>query len=234
MKFNSEKVLLAYAGVTTAALAVFALSAATSPAKTRFTEIDVERINVREPDGTLRMTISSAARAPGIIVKGREQPHPSGRQKAGMLFFNDEGTETGGLIFGGREVDGRPVSGGSLTFDRYEQDQVVQLISAEDGSERYSGMIVSDRPEARIDFAALERARFMKSGSERQAEFAAANIGGEMRAFVGRWTDHSSQVQLRDPEGRKRLVMSVDKEGRARIDFLDENGDVVRSLSPEG
>lgn len=232
MKSNAEKALIAYAGIATAALTIVLLSGATKPEKTRFTEIDVERINVREPDGTLRMTISNAAQAPGIIVEGREQPHPSGRQKAGMLFFNDEGTETGGLIFGGREVDGRPVSGGSLTFDRYEQDQVVQLISVEEGVERYSGMIVSDRPETRIDFPALETARLMEPGPERQAAFAAANIGGEMRAFIGRWTDRSSQVQLRDPQGRKRLVMSVDEDGNARIDFLDENGKAVRSLSP--
>lgn len=234
MKFNSERALIAYAGVTTAALVVLLLGGATRPEKTRFTEIDVERINVREPDGTLRMTISNAARAPGIIVEGREQPHPSGRQKAGMLFFNDEGTETGGLIFGGREVDGRAVSGGSLTFDRYEQDQVVQLISVEDGSERYSGMIVSDRPRERIDFQALEAARLMEPGPERQAAFEAANIGGETRAFIGRWTDRSSQVQLRDPQGRKRLIMRVDKNGKARIDFLDENGDVARTISPDG
>ncbi|HET7316765.1 MAG TPA: hypothetical protein VFI88_05005 [Sphingomicrobium sp.] len=233
MKFNSEKALVAYAGITTAALVTLLLSGATNPQRTHFAEIDVQRINVREPDGTLRMTISNAARSPGIIVKGREQPHPSGRHKAGMLFFNDEGTETGGLIFGGREVDGRPVGGGSLTFDRYEQDQVVQLISAEDGTDRYSGMIVSDRPEERIDFAALEAARRMEPGPERQAAFAAANIGGETRAFIGRWTDRSSQVQLRDPEGRKRLVMSVDKDGNARIDFLDESGKIVRSISPE-
>jgi hypothetical protein len=39
---------------------------------TDFVEIDVQRINIREPDGTLRMTISSAATAPGVIFKGTE------------------------------------------------------------------------------------------------------------------------------------------------------------------
>src|SRR6202166_1528966 len=65
-----------------------------------FTELDVQRINVREPDGTLRMTISNSATAPGLIFKGKEHPFPN-RQAAGILFFNDEGTETGGLLFGG-------------------------------------------------------------------------------------------------------------------------------------
>ena len=67
--------------------------AAVGRAVPSFDEIDVQRINVREPDGTLRMTISSMAKAPGLMFKGKEHPYPS-RQAAGVLFFNDEGTES--------------------------------------------------------------------------------------------------------------------------------------------
>jgi hypothetical protein len=63
-------------------------------------ELDVQRINLREPDGTLRLVISNKSKAPGIFIKGKEYPHPD-RKTAGMIFFNDEGTENGGLIFGG-------------------------------------------------------------------------------------------------------------------------------------
>jgi len=56
-----------------------------------FDIIDVKRINVREPDGTLRMAISSKALFPDAIVAGQEHLHP--RPMAGMLFYNDEGTE---------------------------------------------------------------------------------------------------------------------------------------------
>ena len=96
--------------------------------------IDVQRINVREPDGTLRMVLYGAAREPGIIIAGHEQPNPGG-QSAGILYYNKEGTENGGLIFDG-EHDGHGTrhSGGSLTFDRYKQDQVVQLVGSEAGS----------------------------------------------------------------------------------------------------
>ena len=40
----------------------------------RFDEIDVHRVNVREPDGTLRLVISNDARLPGVIVRGKENP----------------------------------------------------------------------------------------------------------------------------------------------------------------
>ena len=98
MRFDAHRSLIVYAGVVTTPLAVLLVTAALRPKLSRFEEIDVQRINLREPDGTLRMTIFSAARAPGMIVKGHEYRHPT-RQSAGLLFFNDEGTENGGLIF---------------------------------------------------------------------------------------------------------------------------------------
>ena len=71
----------------------------------------------------------------GFVTKGKEYPRPD-RRMAGMLFFDDEGTETGGLIFAGKDANGKASGGGSLTFDRYHQDQVVQLFGFEEGQER--------------------------------------------------------------------------------------------------
>ena len=115
-------------------------------AKTQnFDEIDVRRINVREPDGTLRLVISDRARLPGVIVRGKEHP-PVDRPHAGMLFYDDEGSENGGLLFGGhRNARGEVVdSGGSLTFDRYAGSQVVQLAGVDDSTNHIVGLIVSD------------------------------------------------------------------------------------------
>jgi hypothetical protein len=61
-----------------------------------------------------------------------------------MIFFNDEGSENGGLIFGGkRDAHGDVVdSGGSLSFDRYNANQVVQLLGVDDKDNRMAGMAV--------------------------------------------------------------------------------------------
>jgi Helix-turn-helix domain len=64
-----------------------------------FDEITVHRINVVEPDGTIRMVLTNKDRAPGLYVKNKEFPHDT-RQSAGLLLFDDEGTENGGLIYG--------------------------------------------------------------------------------------------------------------------------------------
>jgi hypothetical protein len=152
LKLDVSRLVGAYAAVMTLGFGWLVLTGAASPGSAKFTTIDVERINVREPDGTIRMTISNHARMPGIIIAGHEYKHPN-RPEAGMIFFNNEGTENGGLVFDGGIVDGKPTNGGSLTFDRYRQDQTVQMTSLEDGNERSAGIYVNDRPDHVADFS---------------------------------------------------------------------------------
>lgn len=193
--------------------------------------IDTQRVNIREPDGTLRMVLSGAATEPGIIVGGREQPHPN-RRSAGILFYNDEGTENGGLIFDGRRArDGVPHSSGSLTFDRYRQDQAVQLEASEDGRDRHAGLVVNDHPEAPLDFAAIERARGLAPAAQ-AAALRSANAVTIRRAFVGRGADGSAEIQLRDASGANRLVMRVAPSGDGTIAFLARDGRVLRTIAP--
>ena len=100
-----------------------------------------------EPDGTLRMAISNHSSLPGIIVRGNERP-PLDRPQAGIIFYNDEASEIGGLIFGGRkDAHGNVVdSGGSLSFDRYEANQIVQLIGVDDKEDKMAGLAILDSP----------------------------------------------------------------------------------------
>ena len=68
------KILVAYSTVLTTVLAGFMVAGSMAVKTQHFDEIDVRRINVREPDGTLRLVISNRARLPGVIVRGKEQP----------------------------------------------------------------------------------------------------------------------------------------------------------------
>jgi hypothetical protein len=161
---------------------------------------------VVEPDGTLRLVISDRDRMPGVIVKGKESPKID-RPQAGMLFFNDEGTENGGLIFGGRRNEKGEVidSGGSLSFDKYGANggQTVQLVGVDDKDNRFAGLAVNDQNEQ------LRR-----------------------RIWVGRKDDGAAVVSLMDAKGKKRIVMQVAADGAASLDFLDAEGHVVRRFLP--
>src|SRR5215470_941403 len=98
---SPQRFLVVYSGVLTI---VFALSIvygfARAGSAQAFDEITVHRINVVESDGTMRLILTNTASSPGIYIKNKEYPHPHGRKGAGLLFFDEEGTEDGGLTYG--------------------------------------------------------------------------------------------------------------------------------------
>lgn len=211
----------AVACMALALCAALLVGAKAVPKDASFGSIDAERINIREPDGTLRLTISNQASFPGAFVRNREVEHP--RDVAGFLFFNDEGTEQGGLIYNGRVgKDGKPSSGLSLTFDRYQQDQQMQLLGVDEGGAHFAGLAFNDVADGTI--------RPIFSDADK-----AANEAGDhaitQRVFLGKSASRNSTLQLLDARGKPRLELSVAPSGDARIVFLDEAGKPVREIS---
>ncbi len=209
------------------------IGARQAPQKSRFGEIDVERINVVEPDGSLRMVISDQTRFPGLILRGKEYPHD--RRTAGALFFNDEGTENGGLIFGGRkDKDGKTSSYGHLSFDAYEQDQIFTIDAGEEGGKKRSGMAIIDRPDYPIFEIVdlMERLKGLPEGQQKaeMEKFKAGHPSPQSRLYLGRVEDDSVGLRLLDPQGRERILIQVAGDGSPVIKFLDAAGKVVSEL----
>jgi hypothetical protein len=206
------------------------VDAATARKTVAFDEIDVQRINVREPDGTVRMVIANSSALPGAFFKGREitRPEPRG---AGMIFLNDEGTENGGLVFDGRKTDGRVSQSGHLSFDQYEQDQVISLDQGESNGRRHATLSFNDMPDTPLPYDSFPRKDTPEVQAELQKMLAAGAFGAE-RVKLGKTTDRSSVLELKDAKGRPRLVLKVAADGAATIDFVDEAGKVVRTLTP--
>jgi hypothetical protein len=185
--------------------------------------LDVERINIREPDGTLRMVIAGRDSFPGSFFKGKEIDRPDRRHAAGLLFLNDEGTENGGLIWAGQKKDGKTNAGASLTFDRYENDQTIQLLQTDSGDKDIAALVISDRPGEPM---------FAMEGGKPIVRNSA--MGGAPRVFVGKSMDRASVMMLQDATGMPRLMLKVDPDGSSSINFLDAQGKVVRTIGPDG
>lgn len=225
-----------YASVLSMAFATLVLTGAKSTSHASFDTIDVQRINVREPDGTLRMVVSNKAALPGLIIHGKESPHE--RPRAGMLFYNDEGTEQGGLVFSGkRDAQGKVSSGLSLTFDRYDQDQQMQLIGLDQGGRAFAGMRVNDVPDhsIQLDMEAQKALSADMSQEAREALLAKLTREGHVnnlipRYFAGKSGSNNSVVLLSDGKGKPRLMLMVTPAGEASIEFLDAQGKVQRTL----
>ena len=228
IKLTGDRLLALYAALLTLAVAVSLLSGAAGRRKASFDSIDVQRINVVEPDGTVRLVLSSKALFPGIFFKKKEYPHPN-RKTAGILFYNDEGTENGGLTFGGEKgKDGKVRAYGHLSFDQYDQDQVLTLDASEDGGDRKARLSIWDRPEYSIGELLDLQARIKALPAEEQkkatTEFFAQRDKAQPRLFLGRTDDGAVSLRFNDKEGRERLILEVSPDGAAVIRFLDEKG----------
>lgn len=211
-------------------------SPGTSAGKVRFEEIEVERINIVDRNGTLRLAISNTERCPDPVINGKTYAR-QGDRVPGLIFFNDEGTECGGLVYGGRKRGSGHFAGASLTFDQFEQDQVVQLYYDDEEGERAYGLDIRERPTKPLGELMIrwEPIMGMPEGADRDravqdfyAEFPVAQ-----RLFVGRSGAGEAILKLNDSKGRPRIVARVDKDDIPRLEFLDEDGRVTYSLPPE-
>lgn len=228
----TQRLLLVYSGVITIVLCSMLLTGSSVGKKSSFDEIDTKRINLIEPDGTLRMVIADEAHFPGLIVKGKEYPHD--RQTAGMLFFNDEGTENGGLIFGGmKDGAGKVQSWGHLSFDQYMGDQVMVIEAGEENGQRRSAIQVVDEPDIPMNLVADALQLPPDKRKARLDELFAGNNKPHQRVYLGRKTDRSSALELKDTEGRTRISIAVAADGTPSLKFLDEQGKVVGRFPKE-
>jgi hypothetical protein len=204
-----------------------------------FDEISVKRLNIVEPNGKFRLVLSNSERFPGLFMEGKEYKHHS-RTGGGMLFFNDEGDEVGGMGFGSRKgPDGKASANGHIFFDQYKQDQTVGLLYSENDRKRTAGVRVWDRPNWSIGplMEMSDRAAKAPTDAEKakiraeMMEYAKAqgDLGGE-RMFAGKLLDDAI-VRLADKQGRPRLVMKVGADGAPTIEFLDETGKVVKKIT---
>ncbi len=78
-----------------------------------------------------------------------------------------------------------------------------------------------------------EEASRTGQGPGRQAaldELRGAQAGAPLRVFLGRDRQGRATLALHDGEQRPRLRMSVALDGTATLEFLDQDGEVVRAL----
>src|ERR1051326_6774521 len=213
--FGQQRLLAIYSGVLTLTFAVTLLIGAAR--KMSFDEIDVKRINVVEPDGTLRMVISNKANFPGIILHGKESPHRN-RHTAGILFFNDEGTQNGGLSWGGSKgKDGQVSSSGHLSFDQYDQDQDLTIDFGQHGDKRAAAIAFIDRPDYSIEelVSLLNKTKDLPE-AQKKAElekFQQTHPAPRQRAYFGRADDRSVSLKMKDADGKDRIVIQVAADG---------------------
>ena len=244
-----------YAGAMTLVVGVMSVAAFTRGevrvAHAKFDVIDVERINVREPNGNYRLVISNRPRSIGPIYKNKPFGYEGGG-RPGLIFFNDEGTENGGLTFtgssctNGKLADGSTCTAGQyrasthMSFDQFNQDQVLNFDYTDRNGRRVTGVSVRDRANVDIFDMVEERNAIIKANPDTASRNAALRKWAEPRngvpldaerMFIGKDPSKSAVLNLSDPAGKPRLRLVVDSLGAARIEFLDAAGNVTNTMT---
>lgn len=199
-----------------------------------FDEINVKRMNIIEKDGTIRMVISNKELQHSGRMDGKD--FDKRERQAGLLFFNDLGDESGGLIYAARKKDDGSISSGmSITMDRYRDDQVLQILNSENIkndkiiSER--GLIINDFPDlkglnARNEaFAEAEKITDEKSRNDKIREINKLH-GSKSLLFVGKTRGNSQGLFISDKNGQPKLMIYVDDKGQPKIQTLNDRGEV--------
>jgi hypothetical protein len=184
------------------------------------------------------MVISNRPRSIGPIYKGKPFGYEGGT-RPGIIFFNDDGTANGGLTFtGSRASNGTVRASTHMSFDQFNQDQVLNLDYGENGAQRQVAITMLDRlPNDIYDFVA--RRDSIRKIADTVARAAAlrglvAPQNGvplqAQRVFLGRNTQKAAALVLSDPNGRPRLRITVDSTGAPGLEFLNEAGRVTTKL----
>lgn len=230
-----ERFLLVYAGTLTLILTVGIISGFVQfKSSETFNNLTVHRINVVEPDGTLRMVISDQANFPGAYVKNKEYPFK--RATAGMIFYDNEGTEDGGLIFGSKKQNGKIKSWGHLSFDKYMQDQVFTIDADQTGSKGSVSLKFLDEPDYPItkDLKLLNQLHGLSRSQQKLAisKFQSKNGTSHPRLLLARLPNGSVEMGLNDTMGRPRIILKVGVNGTPSIQMLDADGNVISKQKP--
>ena len=206
----------------------------------KFEEIDVERINIVDPDGTLRLTISNKERQPDAVMDGKFLRSRKGETGAGFIFFNEEGDECGGFNWRGAKTEDGFEAGAGFSFDQFKSDEALTMSYSENKDGRFVGLRIQDRPTdepiSKVVTEELHPAMEMEEGEEKAKKIAAIRqkFAGRQRVVLGRNREGESALILGDSKGRPRIKLYVDADDTPKFEVLGEDGEVTFSLPLSG
>ena len=201
----------------------------------RFRVIDAEQVNIREKNGTLKAVLSNSA---GFNEGDRAKDAPP--RFSGLMFYNEEGAEEGGLVYEGRAIPGGQDADVSLTMDQYRQDQNVYLNHTEhkdaNGTSVSDGLQINSRPDwtkVKQEYAFYPKIDALPESEQKEARLQALRRGeistrrlfyGVKRGISGGQEFDDAGLFIRNRWGRDAIKLYVDVENKPHFEVFDELG----------
>ena len=202
----------------------------------RFRAVEAGRVDIREADGTLKASLSDAA---GFNVGDRAK-QPGGNRLSGLMFYNEEGEETGGLVYQGKAIPGGQDSDVGLTMDQYRQDQNVYLHHTEhkdaQGSSIDDGLQINERPDwtdikaeygtyAQIAQLPPDQADALKLKALQEGKISRRRLFfGVSRGVKNQVAYNDAGVFIKNKWGQKAIEIYVDNDNKPHFEVYDPLG----------
>lgn len=237
MKSSIEKkvnFLMAYAIASTMIICFFTFSSFKDKKdEKRIDEIVAKKITIVGEDNLPRMVLSNENRQHSGRMNGKEWPKRE--RPSGIIFFNNQGDECGGLVYQTKEKEGKIISGMSFTMDNYKDDQVIQVLNDEyyangkayiqrgiNINQYPIGTNIEDRNKK------IEAINQIKDEQERKLKLNELyeKEGSVNRVFLGRTKGNSSGLFLSGPDGKPKMMIYVDENGNPKIQTFNSKGEI--------
>lgn len=184
-----------------ALLTIWVASTCLSGTARREPVISVQRLNITDAHGNLRMVLADSSRFPLPVINGDTLPRSVA--PSGMVFYDNEGNETGGVglvnVPSGEQT--------MMIFD-YSNSEAVGIgkFESADGALYNAGISIADRgPLGRVGGASVVRIDLYNSQS-------------------------NCALVMKDRQGRTRLRLMVDSLGEPSIELLDSTGRSLEAM----
>jgi hypothetical protein len=201
----------------------------------RFKVINAERINIREKNGILKAALSNSAG----FNEGQRADQGAVRL-SGLMFYNEEGQETGGLVYLGKAIPGGQDADVTLTMDQYNQDQNIYLHHVEhkdsSGSSIEDGLTINSRPDwkgIKEEYSIYNKMDKLSPNDREELKLKSLQAGkiSTRRAFYGVRRGVTNQepyddagLFLKNKWGRDAIKIYVDKDNKPHFEIYDSYG----------
>jgi len=203
-------------------------------------ELVLEKLTIVESDGTRSLIIANSEKLPGSIIG---EHRGDSRGAPGMLFYNHKGNETGGLIFDSFKEDSTYYNYQHLSFDQFDNDQVIALTNNESNGFHRKGLMINQLPYDKnlydffrsVDSILLANPNLTREQARRKMVGINYSKGRGMiqRLFVGS-ENGKSKIQMNDTKGTVRIEMGIDPTTeKGFIVFYNSEGNEVNRISED-
>ena len=163
-------------------------------------ELEVSRIDLKNKLGNNRVVISNEDKMPPPIMNGKKYERRF--QPAGLLFYDKNGDERGGIAVSEDEETHINV----IAFD-YQNADAIGIIAQDNKHDNYfrSGLIINDKDLS-------------------------GKVGYNINRINLETENGNASLVIKDAQEIPRIILSVDSTGTPSIEMFDKNGERTSSL----